>query len=60
MVVMDTTIQIDSATRKRLQAEKRGGETYDAVIIRLLNRIGLQNEAANVDKILAGGIRHGS
>ena len=35
-MVSNTTLKIDSATRDRLRALKRGGESYDAVIRRLL------------------------
>jgi len=33
---MDTTIQILSEVRDRLRAEKEGNETYNEVIIRLI------------------------
>ena len=33
---MTTTIQIEESTRAYLKAAKRGGETYDQLILRLL------------------------
>jgi hypothetical protein len=31
-----TTIQLDSKTRELLKAQKRGGESYDQLIVRLI------------------------
>lgn len=45
----DTSIRLQSDTRDRIRAEKKGGETYDETLNRVLDRLEEIEQAETVD-----------